>query len=65
MDNKDYELILEALSKVEETEEVKKLVKKINLFLESDKLREEYQTNMEKISKEIQELISKSKWLKF
>lgn len=59
MDNKDYELILEALSKVEETEEVKKLVKKINLFLESDKLREEYQTNMEKISKEIQELISK------
>ena len=61
MDNKDYELILEALSKVEETEEVKKLVKKINLFLESDKLREEYQTNMEKISKEIQELISKSK----
>ncbi len=59
MDNKDYELILEALSKVEETKEVKKLVKKINLFLESDKLREEYQTNMEKISKEIQELISK------
>lgn len=59
MDNKDYELILEALSKVEETEEVKKLVKKINLFLESDNLREEYQTNMEKISKEIQELISK------
>ena len=59
MDNKDYELILEALSKVEETEDVKKLVKKINLFLESDKLREEYQTNMEKISKEIQELISK------
>ena len=59
MDNKDYELILESLSKVEETEEVKKLVKKINLFLESDKLREEYQTNMEKISKEIQELISK------
>ena len=59
MDNKDYELILEALSKVTETEEVKKLVKKINLFLESDKLREEYQTNMEKISKEIQELISK------
>lgn len=59
MDSKDYEIILEALSKVEETEEVKKLVKKINLFLESDKLREEYQTNMEKISKEIQELISK------
>ena len=58
MENKDYKIILDALNKIEENEEVKKLKRKIELFLESDKLREEYQSNMEKISKEIQELIS-------
>lgn len=58
MESKDYKIILDALNKIEENEEVKKLKRKIELFLESDKLREEYQSNMEKISKEIQELIS-------
>ena len=58
MESIDYEIILEALNKIEENEEVKKLKRKIELFLESDKIREEYQSNMEKISKEIQELIS-------
>lgn len=58
MESKDYEIILDALNKIDENEEVKKLKRKIELFLESDKIREEYQTNMEKISKEIQELIS-------
>lgn len=58
MESKDYEIILDALNKIEENEEVKKLKRKIELFLESDKIREEYQSNMEKISKEIQELIS-------
>lgn len=58
MESKDYEIILDALNKIDENEEVKKLKRKIELFLESDKLREEYQSNMEKISKEIQELIS-------
>lgn len=58
MESKDYEIILEALNKMEENEEVKKLKRKIELFLESDKIREEYQANMEKISKEIQELVT-------
>lgn len=58
MESKDYEIILDALNKIDENEEVKKLKRKIELFLESDKLREEYQSNMEKISKEIQELVS-------
>ena len=58
MESKDYKIILDALNKIEENEEVKKLKRKIELFLESDKLRDEYQANMEKISKEIQELIS-------
>lgn len=58
METKDYEIILEALNKIEENEEVKKLKRKIELFLESDKIREEYQSNMEKISKEIQELVT-------
>ena len=58
METKDYEIILEALNKIEENDDVKKLKRKIELFLESDKLREEYQANMEKISKEIQELVT-------
>ena len=58
MESKDYEIILEALNKIEENEEVKKLKRKIELFLESDKIREEYQANMEKISKEIQDLVT-------
>ena len=58
MENKDYEIILEALNKIEENDDVKKLKRKIELFLESDKIREEYQSNMEKISKEIQELVT-------
>lgn len=58
MESKDYKIILDALNKIDENEEVKKLKRKIELFLESDKIREEYQSNMEKISKEIQELIS-------
>ena len=58
MESKDYKIILDALNKIEENEEVKKLKRKIELFLESDKIREEYQANMEKISKEIQELVT-------
>ena len=58
MESKDYEIILEALNKMEENDDVKKLKRKIELFLESDKIREEYQANMEKISKEIQELVT-------
>jgi len=58
MESKDYEIILDALNKIDENEDTKKLKRKIELFLESDKIREEYQANMEKISKEIQELIS-------
>ena len=58
METKDYEIILEALNKIEENDDVKKLKRKIELFLESDKIREEYQANMEKISKEIQDLVT-------
>ena len=58
METKDYEIILEALNKIEENDDVKKLKRKIELFIESDKIREEYQSNMEKISKEIQELVT-------
>ena len=58
MESKDYKIIIDALNKIEENEEVKKLKRKIELFLESDKIREEYQSNMEKISKEIQELVT-------
>ena len=58
MESKDYEIILEALNKIEENDDVKKLKRKIELFLESDKIREEYESNMEKISKKIQELVT-------
>lgn len=58
MESKDYEIILEALNKIDENDDVKKLKRKIELFLESDKIREEYQANMEKISKEIQDLVT-------
>ena len=60
MDNKDYEIILNAILKIEQTEEVKKLKRKIELFIESEKVRVEYQETMEKISKEIQEIMSKN-----
>ena len=60
MDSKDYEIILNAIEKIEQTEEVKKLKRKIELFQESEKVRTEYQETMDKIGKEIQEIITKN-----
>lgn len=60
MDSKDYEIILNAIEKIEQTEEVKKLKRKIELFQESEKVRIEYQETMDKIGKEIQEVMSKN-----
>lgn len=60
MDSKDYEIILNAIDKIEQTEEVKKLKRKIELFQESEKVRIEYQETMDKIGKEIQEIMSKN-----
>lgn len=60
MDSKDYEIILNAIEKIEQTEEVKKLKRKIELFQESEKVRIEYQETMDKIGKEIQEIMSKN-----
>ena len=58
MDSKDYEIILNALKLVKDIDEnTEKLIKKIKLFIESDKVRTEYQEKMEKISKDIQSLI--------
>lgn len=61
MDLKEYELILKALENFDGTldeQEIKqKLVKKINLYVESDKLRNNYQENMQKISDELNELL--------
>ena len=58
MDSKDYEIILNAIEKIEQTEEVKKLKRKIELFQESEKVRNEYQETMDKIGKEIQEIMT-------
>lgn len=58
MDSKDYEIILNAIEKIEQTEEVKKLKRKIELFQESEKVRIEYQETMDKIGKEIQEIMT-------
>lgn len=60
MDSKDYEIILNAIEKIEQTEEVKKLKRKIELFQESEKVRNEYQETMDKIGKEIQEIMVKN-----
>ncbi len=60
MDSKDYEIILDAIKNIEQTEEVKKLKRKIELFQESEKVRIEYQETMDKIGKEIQEVMSKN-----
>lgn len=60
MDSKDYEIILNAIEKIEQTDEVKKLKRKIELFQESEKVRIEYQETMDKIGKEIQEIMSKN-----
>lgn len=61
MDSKDYEIILNAIEKIEQTEEVKKLKRKIELFQESEKVRIEYQETMDKIGKEIQEIMTNKK----
>ena len=58
MDSKDYEIILNAIEKIEQTEEVKKLKRKIELFQESEKVRIEYQETMDKIGKEIQDIMT-------
>lgn len=64
MEVKDYELILKALdvytASDDEKEILEKLVKKINLFVESDKLRNEYQDNMQKINDKLTELFKES-----
>lgn len=61
MDLKEYELILKALENfsctLDEQEIKQKLIKKINLYVESDKLRNDYQENMQKISDELNELL--------
>lgn len=61
MDLKEYELILKALENYSEhigDKDIKeKLIKKINLYVESDKLRNDYQENMQKISDELNELL--------
>lgn len=58
MDSKDYEIILNAIENIEQTEEVKKLKRKIELFQESEKVRIEYQETMDKIGKEIQDIMT-------
>ena len=61
MDSKDYEIILNAIEKIDQTDDVKKLKRKIELFQESEKVRIEYQETMDKIGKEIQDLMTNKK----
>lgn len=62
MDSKDYEIILSALNNMNPDDslkdDVKKLKRKIELFQESEKVRIEYQETMDKIGKEIQDIMT-------
>lgn len=61
MNIEEYNLILRALNVFEEHEEEKelknKLIQKLNLYVESDKLRNDYQDKMQKISNELNDLL--------
>lgn len=61
MNIEEYNLILRALNVFEEHEEEKelkeKLIQKLNLYVETDKLRDDYQDKMQKISNKLNDLL--------
>lgn len=56
MNKEEWVLILQALTEMKETRESKKLKNKISIFIERHNLDEDYQNNMEKLAKRLQEL---------
>ena len=56
MNKEELVLILQALTEMKETRESKKLKDKISIFIERHNLDEDYQNNMEKLAKRLQEL---------
>ncbi len=56
MNKEEWVLILQALTEMKETRESKKLKDKISIFIERHNLDEDYQNNMEKLAKRLQEL---------
>lgn len=57
MNKEDYVLILDALSKVDETDEVKKLKEKVSIFVERANLDENYQKEMQKLGDRFNKLV--------
>lgn len=57
MNKEDYVLILEVLSKVDETDEVKKLKEKVSIFVERANLDENYQHEMQKLGDRFNKLV--------
>lgn len=57
MNKEDYVLILEVLSKVDETEEIKKLKEKVSIFVERANLDENYQKEMQKLGDRFNKLV--------
>lgn len=57
MSKEDLELILEILKESKkDSRELKKLISKIEIFVERHKLDEEYQKNMQSLASRMQEL---------
>lgn len=56
MSKEEFIVILEALNKLDETREIKKLKEKISIFIDRNKLDEEYQENMQKLADRMKEL---------
>lgn len=56
MTREEFELILEVLNSAKETRELKKLKEKISIFIDRQKLDEDYKSNVEKLASRMQEL---------
>lgn len=56
MTREEFELILEVLNSTKETRELNKLKEKISIFIDRQKLDEDYKSNIEKLASRMQEL---------
>ena len=56
MTREDFELVLEALENYKDTREVKKLKEKISIFIDRQKLDEDYQEKAQKLADRMKDL---------
>ena len=57
MNKEEYVLILEALTKMDETDEINKLKEKIRIYIERANLDENYQKEMQALGDRFQKLV--------